>query len=440
VGAGRYPAKFSFDATTAKCSTAATPDFVVFNTSLTPSAAATTAKQTGTFAAAATPLDTVTITNPLTGASITLTASSTTNTGLFWQTTGTTAGDATNLAAAIARNSAAVGVTGSAAGSVVTATSTDVGDAGNSISVSSSRVASFAWTGQVGGTSNLAGGTNGASIVAFDNLYSACAGAVPSVFWAYNTGGSIFNSVSLSGDGSQIAFVQNNTDGLNGSTAGLAELVILKWKASATDTVNAPTTITFVAPVVGPAGYRACVAPCMTRIPFGTGQGDANSAPFYDFAPGSDKVYVGDNNGNLLQFAGVFNGTPAKSGAPWPVVLTAAKITTSPVFDQGAGSVFIADNSGILYAVNSTTGAVTKSGALALSTTLGIQDAPIVDSSAGTVYVFVSNTGTATCGLSGAGVPAVFQFAVSFGAGTTGTRVTFGSCSDAVPQYDGQFD
>jgi hypothetical protein len=34
VGAGNYPAKFSFDSTTANCGTAATPDFVVFSTGL----------------------------------------------------------------------------------------------------------------------------------------------------------------------------------------------------------------------------------------------------------------------------------------------------------------------------------------------------------------------------------------------------------------------
>ena len=34
VGAGNYPAKFSFDSTTANCGAAATPDFVVFSTGL----------------------------------------------------------------------------------------------------------------------------------------------------------------------------------------------------------------------------------------------------------------------------------------------------------------------------------------------------------------------------------------------------------------------
>jgi hypothetical protein len=34
VGAGNYPAKFSFDITTANCGNAAQPDFVVFNTSV----------------------------------------------------------------------------------------------------------------------------------------------------------------------------------------------------------------------------------------------------------------------------------------------------------------------------------------------------------------------------------------------------------------------
>ena len=435
VGAGHYPAKYSFDATTATCGTAAKPDFVVFNTSLTPSASAKSASVNGTFAAAATPGDNMTITNPLTGLSITLTATTGVSTGLFWHNTGTTTGDASSLAASIALNGPTVGVTGSAAGAVVTVTARDVGDADNVISVSNSNAASFTWA-----AATLGGGTNGASIAAFDNLYSGCTGTVPSVFWAYNTGGIAATSVSLSGDGTQIAFVQNNSDGLNGSTIGVAELVILKWKASATDTVNVPApTITFFAP----AGYRACAAPCMTRIPFSTLQGDANSAPFYDFAPGSDKIYVGDNNGSLLQFTGVFNGTPAQfTTAPWPVVLTAGRITTSPVFYEAATAansrIFIADNSGHLYAVT-TAGAVTASGALGF-TTLGIQDGPIVDSSVGNVYVFVSNNGTAACGVAGAGLPAVYQLPVTFAPAGVGTNVTFGTCSDSVIQYDGQFD
>jgi hypothetical protein len=53
VGAGNYPAKYSFDITASSC-TAPQPDFIVYNTSLAGSTTAVAAIGTGTFAATAT--------------------------------------------------------------------------------------------------------------------------------------------------------------------------------------------------------------------------------------------------------------------------------------------------------------------------------------------------------------------------------------------------
>jgi hypothetical protein len=70
-----------------------------------------------------------------------------------------------------------------------------------------------------------------ATIIAYDNLYRGCSGAVPSVYWQYNTAftgtnrpdaSKIVTSVTLSGDGSQVAFVQTNP-------SKVATLVLLKW-------------------------------------------------------------------------------------------------------------------------------------------------------------------------------------------------------------------
>ncbi len=428
VGTNQYPAKFSFDVSTANCGTATNPDFVVYNTSLPPSSAAASASQTASFTAAPNPGDNLQISNPnIVGGNITLTADAAQNTGLFWLIGATTTDDATNLAAAIARNSATIGVTAISAGATITMTSTNVGTADNSIAVAASNPASLT----VNGGGFLAGGANGASIVAFDNLYSGCGGAVPSVYWAYNTGGTISTSITLSGDGSQVAFVQAN------NISGLAELVLLKWNASAA-TVNNPTTLTGVAA----GAYRLCAAPCMTVIPLvagGTSTTVSNSAPFYDFAPGSDKLYVGDDKEHLFQFTGVFAGTPALSGAPYPVVLNATAvnpITTSPVFDQGAGMAYIADASGFLYAVNSTTGAVTRSGQL--SSGLGFAGSPVVDPSAGFVYLFTADDNAGGCGVGG--LPAVYQIPAGFVGGGVGAKVHVGTCSDGIPMYDGQFD
>ena len=70
---------------------------------------------------------------------------------------------------------------------------------------------------------SVPGSATQASIVAFDNLYSGCTGTVPTTYWAYNTGGTVLTSTALSLDGSQLAFVQ--------SSAGHAQLVLLKWQA-----------------------------------------------------------------------------------------------------------------------------------------------------------------------------------------------------------------
>jgi hypothetical protein len=93
----------------------------------------------------------------------------------------------------------------------------------------------------------LAGSWSRATVVAYYNLYSGCTGAVPQIYWQYNTGGTAATSVALSLDGTQIAYVQNNP-------SGSASLVLLKWSKS--PTLKTLTRVTH-------ANYRACTAPCM---------------------------------------------------------------------------------------------------------------------------------------------------------------------------------
>jgi hypothetical protein len=230
---------------------------------------------------------------------------------------------------------------------------------------------------------SLAGSSTQASIVAYNNLYHGCGGTVPSVYWAYNTGGTISTSVTLSADGSQLAFVQ--------AQGGVATLVLLKWAASTTESATAPMSLSTTA--VG--SYRGCTAPCMTTFTFQATPTtdptptDTYSAPFYDFTPGSDTLYVGDDAGYLHQFTGVFfGGTPAETTATWPIQVGEAKLS-SPVYDPTTGNVFVTlsytgtGNGGKLSAVcaattcagvsnghNSVTiGTVTSSGPLGPDTT-----------------------------------------------------------------------
>jgi hypothetical protein len=275
-------------------------------------------------------------------------------------------------------------------------------------------------------------GTTQPTIIAYDNLYSGCSGTIPSVYWQFNTaypqdsttgdGSSIVTSVVLSEDGSQVAFVQSNS-------SNVASLVILKWAAGssvvAMDTASNNVT---------PSNYRSsCTAPCMTRIVFSGSPNDTNSAPFYDYLA-NDTLYVGDNNGHLHEFTGVFKGTPAEvTSSPWPVAVSTGDVLTDPVYDFTSGNVYVGDSSGVLNQINSS-GSVTKSGQLGTGT--GVVDGPVVDSSAEEVYVFVGSDHTGTNS-------GVYQVPISGGtitSNTLGTEAAVGAESTTVPLYAGTPD
>jgi len=283
-------------------------------------------------------------------------------------------------------------------------------------------------------STGLLGSGTQASIVAFDNLYSGCpTGTVPSVYWAYNTGGQILTSPVPSRDGSQIAFVQTD-----GASHGI--LVVLKWKPSATDTVSSPGVPTSVLPVA----YPTCVAPCMTTIDLRSGLGtqtdDTTSSAFYDYT--GDIAWVGDSQSWLHRFIQVFGGVPTEvRTAPWPLHVNPGNPTalSGPVFDHISGNIFLGDAGGFFYRVSKASGAVTKSRQVDHGT--GIVSGPVVDSTAGKVYVFSSNDGSAAC-VGATPCAAVFQFGTNFAAGTAGTKAIVGASTSPNPNplYEGALD
>jgi hypothetical protein len=275
---------------------------------------------------------------------------------------------------------------------------------------------------------SVLGSSTQATIVAFDNLYSGCTGIVPQTYWAYNTGGTVVTSVTLSYDGSQLAFVQ--------SSAGQAQLVLLKWQASATATSTSPGAIT----VATASQYPTCSAPCMTTLPFSGGANDTNSSTFLDYA--DDALYVGDDNGTLHKFTPVFTtGSPAEvTTGGWPVALATGLKLTSPVYDSSTGRVFVGSGyttTGTqLFAVLAATGAVSGTSS-SLGKGAGIATGPIVDSTAGKVYAFIGNDGATAC-YPTSPCSAVYQFATNFTSGT-GTKATVGA-GGTFPLYVGDFD
>jgi hypothetical protein len=287
----------------------------------------------------------------------------------------------------------------------------------------------------------LQGALGQASIVAYNNIYSGCVGTVPSVYWAYDTKGTIVTSPVFSRDGTQVAFVQKG--GGFKST-----MILLKWQASTTESITSPMLLT---PVYSGL-YPACIAPCDTDLHFTDGSGttvnpDSNSSIFYDYS--SDTAYIGDDGGWLHQYTPFFNGKPAevRTGG-WPVQVNPLSPTplTSPVHDDVSGNVFVADTGGFLYLVNPT-GGVTISGQLDFSSAesgLGIVQGPVVDSTAGLVYVFASSDGSGGCLGGSADCTAVYQLTTSFSAGSTGSEAVVGSSTPSGtapnPLYLGAFD
>ena len=275
-----------------------------------------------------------------------------------------------------------------------------------------------------------AGSSTQASIISYFDLYSGCGPTVPAVNWAYDTGGTITGAPSFSYDGSQMAFIQ--------TTAGVASLVLLRLPSAPPGTGTLATPISL--PALSPTAYATCSAPCMTTIALSGNPTDSLSNPWIEY--NSDTLYVGDDSGQLHQFANVFRGTATTPAAEtvtgWPVTLVGS--LGSPVFDTGTGEVFVGSSVGIFYAVGAGVPgypAIVSGQIYGISAPLGasteeIIDAPIVDSAAGMAYVFVQ----ADLG----GNNAVFQFPTSFSSGI-GTEQPVGQFGASTEFFlSGAFD
>ena len=367
---------------------------------------------------------------------------------------------ATNIATAVNANTTVHAVITATANSPasgdVTFTADSVGAGGNSYSVAEVNFSAFAPTGSLSGggiatvqpnmypavyvasytsascsdfavyPTGQAGSASAANIIAYSNLYAGgCTAPVPSVYWAYNTGAyAVTTSPIISLDGSQIAFIESN-----GTTASL---VLIKWAAKTGESVTAPLTLTNSA---SNSLYRSCTpnasAPCMFTIAFTNIKNDTLSAPFYDFAGADDALYVGDDSGNLHRFTGVFVGNPAEAGSPWPVSLGTNKLS-SPVYDSNSGHVIVGDMGGALHSV--TAAGVIFGTAAGLGD--AIADAPLVDGSAGSLYAFVTTSGS----YSETGLNAVYEFSTGFTIfGTPGVEPV-GTGGAGYYLYAGDFD
>jgi hypothetical protein len=226
-----------------------------------------------------------------------------------------------------------------------------------------------------------------ANLVAFNNLYSdpvngggLCdppigPGSGPNVLFAYDIttvpGGKITTSPILSEDGKKIGFVES----IPGTSAS-AIFHVVTW-------VGGP----------GQGGIGAAVPPPpMISVPFSVGANDSASSPWIDY--GADIVYVGSDNGSVYKITGVFHGTPALSGAPWPVLVSSNLHLTSPVLDSVRGELMVGSANGNLFRIDTATGVLSTLPVGAGSPSRGIVAPPIVDVTNGTTFVVSANDGT----------------------------------------------
>jgi hypothetical protein len=287
-----------------------------------------------------------------------------------------------------------------------------------------------------GGAQSTAGAAGTANIIAFDDIYSGCAGYLgtgPPVYWSYNTSGDVVTSPILSTDGKQVAFLQSPT----GATTASTQLVVLKYKpgegtAAGSGSAGAQPSI----PTLQQSSGSNCLSAsgsCSVTLNFaGTATSSGRSSPFVDYF--NDILYVGDDQGQLHKFQNVFRGTPSEVTTGWPVQLgTAPNQLSSPVYDSGSLNVFVGGADGVLYKVLASSGAVTASSAVALGG-VGVSDAPILDSQAGQVYILNPGTGTSTSSL--------LQFPVGFSANATGTSATLAPSTTTTHPvlFSGTFD
>lgn len=452
---GVFPAKYNFDIFAAPSCTA---DYIAYTTNAAGASQTGSAQEQWSGVFNGQPSDGQTITIGLAGArQRILVASTGSNTGLNFQIGASTSITAQNLRDAINRWAGQTGFRAEGTTTTVTVLSNSAGDINNASVSETLAGTNFQLTRAYTGPASAGQPT----IVAFNQLYNTTCNSgrtntnAPNVMWAYNTGDGYITetspALSYLDSGKQVAFVQRNVNTL--------QLVLLKWQLGQGTAAN-PVT-----PTLSPsaAAYRACAANCYYVIPFSTAAGPNNvggtptySSPFVDYV--NDILWVGDGNGVLHQFADVFQKPNPREiiGNGFPKVVEAGMTLSSPVFDYN-GRVFVGTQSGTgttggkLHRIRADNGATEATSAkLALNSTTGLRESPIIDLRSGSVYAYVFNdnttnyTDTARCQAFNNeidGCRAIFRFDRLFTDGTNGTRQWIGRGNSTTRAlYAGGFD
>ena len=448
---GVFPAKYNFNINAApSCAN----DFVVYPTNAAGATSSGNAKtRRFTMSGGGDPAGTITIGVPGTPRSVVLTAANNNN-GTNFDVAGDNTAEALSLANAANRWSGQTGIVATASAANVTFAFNTGGNPGGDVPITDN-LSNF-------GSDTPANGSGAAgqpTIIAFNQLYNTTCNATrsntnaPNVMWAYNTGNGYLVEtspvLSYEDGGKQVAFIQRS-----GTTL---QLVLLKW-AAGQGSAGAPVTPSVAANAAAYAAARANAGSAMYVMTLNgtsnTGNVPTYSSPFVDYV--DDVLWVGDGNGRLHKFTGVFKGTPAEVvGGGFPATLEAGLKLSPPVSNNG--QVYIGSSAGAgtvggkLYRVNAATGAVNASSAkLARNDTPGVRESPIIDGATGQVYTFVYNdntsvyTDTARCDAFANeidGCRAVIQFTEFFANDSIGTRKFIGRGNGVTRVlYAGAFD
>lgn len=240
----------------------------------------------------------------------------------------------------------------------------------------------------------LAAPSGAFNVIAFNNLYvnnastGFCSGTAPTVLFDYNAsqnGGSLLTSPVLSEDGAQIAFIED---------ASKAQFHVLKWKSG---NVGSSFPAPYNTSNMANCATNGAVAPCEYSLVYSQHSATL-SAPFVDYQ--NDVAYVSDDNAQVWAIHPVFKGGAPAVATGYPLTPgSGGDKMTPPVYDQVSKNVFVADQHGNLYYIrtssaSSGTCVSSSSPPCVGSTTLNVAsgqqvlEAPIVDSTNQTVFVF----------------------------------------------------
>jgi hypothetical protein len=403
VAQGMIPAKYTFDVNVAP---SCTNDYAVFPINVAAGTGNTRAHVVGTFSTTTgfTGSGTVTLTvTPTVGTptTLTLTASTTLNTLLNFQVFATASvanatTSATNLAAAVNRNLSASGLNELAAVSATdTVTIYTLTPGTRVVLTDSNTVNNLAFAAVVAGTNG-----SQANIVGFNQLYSGsgtplCAGLTfPEFIFSYASGvGPVATSPTLSLDGTRVAYVENDAN--IGAILHVLHIAKGSTEYGTCSNTGALTPTCALHPVIPGSTAGSTASDYMLPLGLVATGIDSYSSPFVNYS--DDTAYVGDNNGFLYAITPVFNGTPAKATAPYPVKVSTFNLS-SPVVDvSGTGHIFFGDSDGHLYnytAAGASAAAAIPVGGVLSATAHGVRDAPIVDSTNAVGYAVTGCNGT----------------------------------------------